>query len=85
MIRMGKLTIGVVLIAALSTSPILLAKQYEEEVKEDLFSVITLQGHPCGKVTGFQRLGENDYIATCQNGNRYRVNVVSGRVNVEKQ
>lgn len=85
MTRMWKLIIGAILIAILSTSPILLAQEHQDEVRKDLFSVITLQGHPCGKVTDFQKLGQDDYIATCQNGNRYRVRVISGRVTVEKQ
>lgn len=85
MMRIWKLTTGAILTAVLSTAPILAAEKHEEQVKKDLFSVIALHGRPCGKVTAFQRRGEDDYIATCQNGSRYRVYVVSGRVNVERQ
>lgn len=44
-------------------------------VPEDLFAVITLRGKPCGKVKSHQRLAENDYLVTCETGNRYRVYV----------
>lgn len=55
-------------------------------VQKDLTAVIALQGLPCGQVVSFERRGENDYIATCQDGNRYRIYVnPQGRVVVEKQ
>lgn len=57
----------------------------DAEVKRDLFSVITLEGKPCGAVVEVRRLGENDYVATCRTGDRYRVRIVAGRVSVEKQ
>jgi hypothetical protein len=56
----------------------------DEDVKRDLLAVITLDGHPCGAVVGVQRLGQDDYLATCRSGDRYRVRIVSGRVSVEK-
>ena len=40
---------------------------------KDLTSVIALLGMPCGQVVKAQRRGDNDYTATCQDGNRYRV------------
>ena len=83
--RIFKLSIGATLITLLLASPILFATGHEEKVKEDLFAVIALHGRPCGRVTDFQRRGEDDYIATCQDGNRYRVHVVAGRVQVDKQ
>jgi hypothetical protein len=53
---------------------------------KDLTAVIALQGLPCGQVTRVTTRGENDYLATCQDGNRYRVFVnADGRVVVEKQ
>jgi hypothetical protein len=53
---------------------------------KDLTAVIALQGLPCGQVTKVTTRGENDYLATCQDGNRYRVFVnADGRVVVEKQ
>ena len=58
----------------------------DEEVSDttDLTAVIALQGKPCGKVVSAAKRGENDYVATCQDGNRYRVYVKDGRVIVEK-
>jgi hypothetical protein len=55
-------------------------------VLKDLTSVIALQGLPCGQVVSVARRGDNDYIASCQDGHRYRVFVnPQGRVVVEKQ
>ncbi len=53
---------------------------------KDLTSVIALLGLPCGKVVGAQRRGDNDHIAQCENGLRYRVFVnAQGRVVAQKQ
>lgn len=58
----------------------------DASVKKDLTAVIALHGMPCGQVVSFERRGENDYVATCQDGNRYRVFVnAQDRVVVEKQ
>jgi hypothetical protein len=46
--------------------------------------VIALNGRPCGKVVNATKRGEDDYVATCEDGNRYRVYVKDGRVVVEK-
>ena len=55
-------------------------------VLKDLTAVIALQGLPCGQVVSIVRQGDSEYIASCQDGNRYRVSVNSqGRVVVEKQ
>jgi hypothetical protein len=55
-------------------------------VKKDLTAVIALQGLPCGQVTDVKTLGDNDYIASCQDGNRYHVFVnAQGRVVAQKQ
>jgi hypothetical protein len=53
--------------------------------RQDLTAVITLQGKPCGEVTSYVVQGDNDFLATCKDGNRYRVHVKDGRVVVEKQ
>ena len=50
----------------------------------DLTAVIALQGKPCGKVVNVAKRGQDDYVATCQDGNRYHVYVKDGRVIVEK-
>lgn len=57
-----------------------------DNVKQDLFAVITLKGHRCGEVVSVKKLGENDYIATCRSGDRYRVHLgPKDKVLVEKQ
>jgi hypothetical protein len=53
---------------------------------KDLTSVIALLGLPCGQVVSAARLKDNDHIATCRDGNRYRVFVnAEGRVVAQKQ
>jgi hypothetical protein len=53
---------------------------------KDLTSVIALLGLPCGKVVSAKPLKDNDHVATCQDGHRYRVFVnAEGRVVAEKQ
>ena len=57
----------------------------EVPVATDLAAVIALQGMPCGKVVSATQQGQDDYVASCQDGNRYRVYVnADGRVVVEK-
>jgi hypothetical protein len=54
--------------------------------RKDLAAVIALQGLPCGEVVGYEAKADNDYVATCKDGNRYRVFVnAEGRVVVRKQ
>ena len=53
--------------------------------KEDLAAVIALQGKPCGEVVSYAAQGDDDFIATCKDGHRYRVHVKDGRVLVEVQ
>jgi len=58
----------------------------EISTAKDLTAVIALQGLPCGQVTTTAKQGDNDYLATCQDGNRYHVFInAQGRVVVEKQ
>jgi hypothetical protein len=55
-------------------------------VLKDLTAVIALQNLPCGQVVGATKQGDSDYIASCQDGNRYRVFTnAEGRVLVQKQ
>ena len=57
----------------------------EISVTQDLTAVIALHGLPCGNVVSATQQGQNDYVASCENGNRYRVFVgADGRVIVEK-
>lgn len=53
--------------------------------KEDLSAVIALNGQPCGGVVSYTVQGQNDFLATCKDGSRYRVYVKDGRVVVEKR
>lgn len=54
-------------------------------VAQDLTAVIALQGKPCGQVVSVTQQGEDDYLVSCQDGNRYRVLVnADGRVVVAK-
>lgn len=58
----------------------------EVTVESDLTAVIALQGFPCGPVVSVTQQGKDDYLASCQDGNRYRVSLnADGRVVVEKQ
>lgn len=53
---------------------------------KDLTSVIALLGLPCGQVVSATELKANDFVAVCQDGNRYRVFVnAEGRVVAQKQ
>ena len=57
----------------------------DEELKKDLTAVIALNGLPCGKVIAVEVLAENDYAASCEDGNKYHVFMnEAGRVVVEK-
>jgi len=68
----------------LSCSGAPLARAQDIGDAQDLTDVIALNGKPCGKVVSATKRGENDFVATCEDGNRYRVRVEGGRVVVEK-
>jgi len=53
--------------------------------KQDLTAVIALSGKPCGEVVSYVAQGDNDFLATCKDGNTYHVHVKDGRVVVEKK
>ena len=58
----------------------------DASTRKDLFTVIALHGLPCGEVVRVTTRGENDHVASCKVGNRYRVFLnAEGRVVVEKQ
>jgi hypothetical protein len=81
--RIGNLT-AIVLMSTLCAAPSLAAD--DPALLKDLTSVIALLGLPCGEVTSAARLGDNDHVATCANGNRYRVFInAEGRVVAQKQ
>ena len=53
---------------------------------KDMTSVIALLGLPCGQVVSVIKKADNDHVATCKDGNRYRVFLnAEGRVVAEKQ
>jgi len=55
-------------------------------VLKDLTAVIALHGQSCGEVVSAVRQGESDYLASCKDGNRYRVFTNDqGRVVVERK
>jgi hypothetical protein len=81
-------TIALVVAAAtLGATPVLAADDATTvSDTQDLTAVIALQGLPCGQVVSTTEQGESDFLATCQDGTRYRVWVnAEGRVVVEKQ
>ena len=83
---MGYLTRRTLAILAASLLAAPLAAQDDAALRKDLTAVIALQGLPCGEVVGVKTQGDRDYIASCKDGNRYRVFVnAEGRVVVQKQ
>jgi hypothetical protein len=74
-----------ILVAAFLAAPSLAAAN-DEATRKDLFTVIALNGLPCGEVVSVTTRAENDHIASCRDGNRYHVFLnAEGRVVVEKQ
>ena len=74
----------IALLAAIGAAPARAAD--DPALLKDLTSVIALLGQPCGEVVSATRLKDNDHIATCKDGNRYRVFVnAEGRVVAQKQ
>ena len=70
--------------AMLSAVPSLAAE--DVPLHKDLTAVIALLSLPCGRVVSVTQLKDNDHIATCQDGNRYRVFLdAQGRVVAQKQ
>ena len=74
-------------LAALATVLVPLAALAAADPRQlqDLTAVIALNGKPCGEVVSYVVQGDNDFLATCKDGNRYRVYVKDGRVVVEKR
>ena len=58
----------------------------DDATLKDLTAVIALLGLPCGQVVSATQLKENDHVAVCKDGNKYRVHVdATGRVVADKQ
>ena len=56
---------------------------HDEVVKRDLLVVVAAHGVVCTAVTVYKKITNHDYVATCEGGEKYRVNVSdNGRVNV---
>lgn len=74
------------MLAAMAAALLAAPSPAAETLSRDLTSTIALLGLPCGRVVSAQRLGENDYLATCQDKNRYRIYLnPQGRVVAEKR
>ena len=73
----------VALLAVLVATPA--AEADDAALQKDLTSVIALLGLPCGQVVSATTLKGDEHIATCQDGNRYRVFInAEGRVVAQK-
>jgi hypothetical protein len=74
----------IILLAALVAVPSPAAD--DATLLKDLTAVIMLLGMPCGQLVSAKRQADNDHIASCENGNRYRVYVnAEGRVVAQRQ
>lgn len=84
---MSKQTMALVLGIALgASSPGASLAAEDAALLKDMTSVIALLGLPCGQVVSVVARSENDHVATCKDGNRYRVYLnAAGRVVAEKQ
>ncbi len=77
--------VGVMMMVLAGTSLAAEETPGDVSVAQDLTAVIALQGLPCGKVVTARQQGQDDYVASCQDGNRYRVYVnADGLVVVDK-
>ncbi len=73
-----------VLLSALFAAPAAAAEN--AALLKDLTAVVALLGLPCGQVISARRQADNDHIASCTDGNRYRIFVnAAGRVAAQKQ
>lgn len=75
------------LVALLTVACTLPSRAAEDAaVLKDLTAVIALLGLPCGEVVSAKRLKDDDHIATCKDGKRYRVFInADGRVVAQRQ
>jgi hypothetical protein len=72
------------LLMVLSSAPAHAAE--DAALLKDLTSVIALLGLPCGQVVSARRLKDDDHVATCSDGNRYRVFIdAQGKVIAQRQ
>jgi hypothetical protein len=76
------------LVIACLAAPSFAAQDNQDDatLKKDLTAVIALHGLPCGEVVAVTVQARNDYLASCKDGNKYRVyENDKGRVVVEKR
>lgn len=84
MITLPRVSTLLLALAALFAGPSPAAE--DAALLKDLTSVIALLGLPCGQVVSATRRADNDHVATCKDGNRYRVFVnAEGRAVAQKQ
>jgi hypothetical protein len=82
----GRARVAVLIVTALTLLDGYARAADDPAVLKDLTAVIALQGQPCGQVVAATKQADNDYIAACKDGSRYRVFVnADGRVVVQKQ
>jgi hypothetical protein len=82
----GRAKVAVLIVLAVTVLDGYARAADDPAVLKDLTAVIALQGQPCGQVVTATKQGDNDYIAACKDGSRYRVFVnADGRVVVQKQ
>lgn len=76
-------SVSLLMLAALFAGPSSAAE--DTSLLKDLTAVIMLLGLPCDQVVSATRVADNDHIALCRNGNRYRVFInKEGRVVAQK-
>ncbi len=74
-------------VALLATTFTLPSRAAEDAaLLKDLTAVIALLGLPCGQVVSASRLKDDDHVATCKDGKRYRIFInAEGRVVAQRQ
>ena len=76
---------AVIVVMTVLTSTVSRAAESTPLLK-DLTAVIALHGQSCGQVISAVRQSDTDYLASCEDGKRYRVFIdTKARVVVEKQ
>lgn len=86
MCKQTKRGCAIITMMLLVAGPSLAQDDADAALRKDLTSVIALLGLPCGEVVSVTRLGEDNNLAVCKDGNRYRVYINdAGRVAAQKQ
>ena len=80
------LVLSLILALSAGLSNAVFAQDDDAQVRKDLKTVLALKGKSCDEITVIKNQGENDYLVTCRNGNRYRIRIdADERVIVEDQ